>query len=73
MTTVRTQVSKKRASAKATRKAHATNVKKAAMVKRLSRSGGEKRTTLKGRLRKAGVLRGDRDELSPSAARKWTH
>jgi hypothetical protein len=72
MAAVRKTVSKKRASAKATRKTRAKNVKQAAMVKRLSRSGGEKRTTVKSRARKAGVLQGDRDELSPRATRKWT-
>jgi hypothetical protein len=66
------KVTKKRASAQATRKLHAKNVKQAAMVKRLARSGGEKRETVKGRLRKAGVIRGDRDEVSPRAVRKWT-
>ena len=72
MAAARKTVSKKRASGKAARKTRAKNVKQAAMVKSLSRSGGEKRTTLKGRLRKAGVLQGENDELSPRAVRRWT-
>lgn len=71
MATARKKVSRKRATAKAKRKTHAKDVKQAAMVKSLSRQGGEKRETVKSRLRKAGVLRGDRDELSSRAARRW--
>jgi hypothetical protein len=71
MAAVGKTVSKKRASAKAKRKVHAKDVKQAAMVKRLSRSGGEKRETVKSRARKSGVLQGEGDALSPRAARKW--
>ena len=66
------KVSKKRATGKATRKARAKNVREAAAVKRLSRSGNAKREVVKGRLRKQGVLQGEDDAISPSATRKWT-
>ena len=66
------KVSKKRAAGKATRKARAKSVQQAAAVKRLSRTGGAKREPVKARLRKRRVLRGENDELSPSAVRKWT-
>lgn len=65
-------VSKKRANAKGTRKARAKSVKKAALVKSLSRKGGERREVTKARARRAGVIEGDGDQLNPRATKKWT-
>jgi hypothetical protein len=68
----RGKVSKKRASAKATRKVRAKNVKTAALVKRLSRKGGGKREQVASRARKAGMVDPETEQLSPRAVKKWT-
>jgi hypothetical protein len=71
MATRSKKVSKKRAAGKATRKARAKNVRQAALVKSLSRKGGSKRQTVS-RARKAGVIEGEENQLSPRATKKWT-
>jgi hypothetical protein len=67
----RGKVSKKRASAKGQRKARAKSVKKAALVKRLSRKGGEKRQQITHRARKEGVIERETGALEPRAVKKW--
>ena len=72
MATRAKQVSKKRAAGKATRKARAKNVREAALVKKLSRTGGGRTQSVEHRARKSDVLDRETNQLKPRASRKWT-
>lgn len=69
----RSKVSKKRAAGKETRKARAKTVKTAAIVKSLSRKGGGRSQSTRGRARSAGVLDRETDQPTPRAVKKWTN
>jgi hypothetical protein len=62
----------KRNQARAERTARTKRVKRAALVKNLSKKGGKKRARVKSRARQAGVMGDTMSDLNQKAVSTWT-